>query len=284
MERRRYGAVLAKAAMCWVASALLLTWAGTADAQPGGVPLGGKAAEGSKERIVRVAAAADLKFALDEILVGFHAQHPDIKVQVSYGSSGNFFAQLTNRAPFDLYFSADVAYPRKLIERGLTATGTPFLYAIGRIVVWVPRHSPIAVEHLGIHALLAPGVRKIAIANPKHAPYGRAAEAAMQALGVYSQVQERLVLGENIAQTAQFIQTGAAEIGIIALSLALAPVMKGEGRYWEVPLDAYPRIEQGGVILAWAMDAAAAQTLQDFVLGPDGKAVLRRYGFFLPGE
>jgi molybdate transport system substrate-binding protein len=258
---------------------LLFTWVGAVIAQPGG-----KATVETRERIVRVAAAADLKFAFDEILTEFHAQHPDIKTQVSYGSSGNFFAQLSNRAPFDLYFSADIEYPRKLIAQGVAASEVPFLYAIGRIIVWVPRHSPIAVEQLGMDALLAPSVQKIAIANPKHAPYGRAAEAAMKSLGVYEQVRERLVLGENIAQTAQFIQTGAADIGIIALSLALAPVMKNEGRYWEVPLDAYPQIEQGGIILSWAADRAAAQTLQDFVLGTGGKAVLRRYGFFLPGE
>jgi molybdate transport system substrate-binding protein len=106
----------------------------------------------------------------------------------------------------------------------------------------------------------------------------------MKTLGIYEAVRERIVYGENIAQTAQFVQTGAADIGIIALSLAVAPALKDSGRYWEVPLESYPRIEQGGVILSWASDRAAAQLLQDFVLGPDGKAILRQYGFFLPGE
>ena len=239
---------------------------------------------GANERVVQVAAAADLKFALDEILESFHRQHQDIKAQVTYGSSGNFFAQLTNRAPFDVFFSADVDYPRKLVEQGLALKETEFLYAVGRLVVWVPRQSSVDLERLGIQALLDPSVRKIAIANPKHAPYGRAAEAAMRKLGVYEQVQERFVYGENIAQTAQFIQTGAADIGIIALALALAPALREEGRYWGIPLDAYPRLDQGGVVLAWAKDMAAAQALRAFVLGPEGKAVLRRYGFFLPGE
>ena len=135
-----------------------------------------------------------------------------------------------------------------------------------------------------MQALVDPAVRKIAIANPKHAPYGRAAEAAMQTLGIYEKVREQLVYGENIAQTAQFIQTGSADIGIIALSLALAPTLKDAGQYWEVPVDAYPRIEQGGVILSWATDMAAARDLRTFVLGTEGKAVLHRYGFFLPGE
>jgi molybdate transport system substrate-binding protein len=251
---------------------LLLFWSATV------------AAPGANERVVQVAAAADLKFAMDEIAQAFYRHHPDIQVQVTYGSSGNFFAQLSNRAPFDLYFSADVDYPRQLIGQGLAVKDSEFLYAVGRIVVWVPRRSALELEHLGMQALLDPSVRKVAIANPKHAPYGRAAEAALKTLGVYAQMQERLVYGDNIAQTAQFIQTGAADIGIIALSLALAPAMREEGRYWEIPLDTYPRIEQGGIILTWAKDMDAARALRTFVLGPEGKAVLRRYGFFLPGE
>jgi molybdate transport system substrate-binding protein len=246
--------------------------------------VGTAGAQGRSDRLVVVAAAADLKFALDEILEAFRGRHPDIQVRVTYGSSGNIFAQLSNRAPFDIYFSADVDYPRQLVEQGLAATDTEFLYAVGRIVVWAPRRAMVDLKGLGIQALLDPSVRTVAIANPQHAPYGRAAVAAMKTLGVYEQVQDRLVYGENIAQTAQFIHTGAADIGIIALALALAPVLRDEGRYWEIPLDAYPRMEQGGVILPWAQDLEAAQALRTFVLGPEGKAILRAYGFFLPGE
>ena len=263
---------------------LLAAWAGTVWAQTPPIAPGDSAGQGARAWLVRVAAAADLKFALDEVGEAFHRRHPDITLQVSYGSSGNFFAQLSNRAPFDIFFSADVDYPRKLIEQGLAAQDTAFSYAVGRLVIWAPRASRTALERLGMQALVDPSVRKIAIANPKHAPYGRAAEAAMKTLGVYEKVREQLVYGENIAQTAQFIQTGSADIGIIALALALAPILKAEGQYWEVPLDAYPRIEQGGVILSWAMDVAAAQDLRAFVLGTEGKAVLRRYGLFLPGE
>ncbi len=263
---------------------LLVAWAGTVWAQTPPLAPGDRAGQGARARLVRVAAAADLKFALDEIGEAFHRRHPDIALQVSYGSSGNFFAQLSNRAPFDIFFSADADYPRKLIEQGLAARDTAFSYALGRLVVWAPRASRLALERLGMQALVDPAVRKIAIANPKHAPYGRAAEAAMKTFGVYEKVREQLVYGENIAQTAQFIQTGAADIGIIALALALAPPLKEEGQYWEVPLDAYPRIEQGGVILSWATDVAAARDLRAFVLGTEGQAVLHRYGFFLPGE
>ncbi len=242
-----------------------------------------KAATGDS-RELSVAAAAGLRFAMDDIITAFRERHPDILVKVIYGSSGNFYSQLSQQAPFDIYFSADVAYPRRLIDQGHGLRETEFLYAVGRIVVWAPGGSSIKVESLGIRSLLAPSVKKIAIANPLHAPYGRVAEAAMRNLGVYRQVKTRLVFGENISQTVQFVLSRAADIGIIALSLALAPPMRNQGRYWEIPLDAYPRMDQGGVILHWAKDRQAAAQLRDFVLGPEGRAILKRYGFFLPGE
>jgi molybdate transport system substrate-binding protein len=139
---------------------------------------------------------------------------------------------------------------------------------------------------LGIQSLLASSVKKIAVANPTHAPYGRAAVAAMKSLKVYERVEPNLVYGENIAQTAQFVQSGAADshaaIGVIALSLAIAPQMRNAGRYWEIPLDAYPKMEQGGIILKWTKGADAARAFRDFVLGKHGRDVLKRYGFFLP--
>jgi molybdate transport system substrate-binding protein len=150
------------------------------------------------------------------------------------------------------------------------------------VVVWVPNGSPIDVEKLGIEALLNPSIRKIAIANPEHAPYGRAAVAAMKTLGVYDKVSDKLVLGENIAQAAQFVESGAADIGLIALSLAVSPKMKSEGRYWEVPLDAYPRLEQGGVILSTSKQPELARQFRDVMVGPQGRETLRRYGFILP--
>jgi molybdate transport system substrate-binding protein len=153
---------------------------------------------------------------------------------------------------------------------------------IGRIVVWVPKVSPLDVDKLGIKALLEPSVRKIAIANPEHAPYGRAAVAAMKPLNVYDQVASRLVYGENIAQTAQFVESGAADVGILALSLAVAPKMRDAGRFWQVPLDAYPRIEQGGVILKSSKNLEMTRSFRDFVLGHHGREVLERYGFSLP--
>jgi molybdate transport system substrate-binding protein len=235
-------------------------------------------------REVAVAAAADLKFALPDVVAAFGRQRPDVAVKVTYGSSGNFFTQLSNQAPFDLFLSADIDYPRKLIEQGRAVPGSEFVYAVGHLVVWVPNGSPLDLDALGLRAVLDPAVRKVAIANPRHAPYGRAANAALRHSGVYEQVKDRLVLGDNIAQTAQFVESGAADVGVIALSLALAPAMRDKGRYWSVPLDAYPRLEQGGVILTWAKDQDATQALRAFIMGEGGRAILPKYGFILPGE
>ena len=233
-------------------------------------------------REVSIAAAADLKFALDELLAEFQRQQPKIRCQVNYGSSGNFFAQISNRAPFDLYLSADIEYPRKLIEQGLAIRETQFSYAIGHLVVWVPKDSPLNVEERGIQTLLDPAARKIAIANPKHAPYGRAAEAALKSLGVYDQVEKQLVMADNIAQTAQWLESGNADIGLIAMSLAMAPKMREKGRYWPVPETAHPTLEQGGVILKWTKDKDAAKQVRSFIVSKAGREILKKYGFAEP--
>jgi molybdate transport system substrate-binding protein len=248
------------------------------------VGCGGPPSGGGVEREVRVAAAADLKFALEEVTSEFRAKHPGIKVSVTYGSSGTLFAQLTNDAPFDLFLSADIDFPRKLVEQGKAAKESEFLYAVGHLVVWVPSGSNLDLDTLGIRAVTDPAVKKVAVANPRTAPYGRAAEAALKSLGVYDAVKDRLVVGENIAQTAQFVESGSADAGLIALSLALSQAMRDKGRYWPVPLDAYPRLEQGGVILSGANDVEAARTLRTFLTGADGRAILKRYGFTRPGE
>ena len=241
-------------------------------------------ARAAEQGTVRVAAAADLRFTMDEIVEAFRRERPALDLLVTYGSSGNFYAQLSNRAPFDIFFSADVDYPRRLIRQGLALADSEFIYGVGRLVVWVPRNSPIEVEKLGMQALRSPSVRRIAIANPRHAPYGRAAEAVMKSLGVFDHVKDRLVLGDSVMQTAQFVDSGAAEVGIISHSLAQAPPLRDKGRFWEVPIDAYPRREQGGVILSWAKDRPAAEGLRDFVLTEGGRTILRRHGFRLQGE
>jgi molybdate transport system substrate-binding protein len=231
---------------------------------------------------VRVAAAADTKFAFDEIVDAFRRQQPETEVRVTYGSSGNFYAQLSNQAPYDMFLSADLEYARRLIREGRAAPDSEFIYGVGRLVAWVSRRSSIDVEKLGLEALRDPSVRKVAIANPAFAPYGRAAVTAMKNLGVYDKIKDRLVYGDSVMQAFQFVESSAADIGIVSHSLALAPPLRDKGRLWEIPLDAYPRQEQGGVILSWAQNRAAADALRSFMLSGDGKIILHRYGFETP--
>ena len=236
----------------------------------------------STPRKLSIAAAADLQFALDDVIRGFRQAHPEIDVSPTYGSSGNFYSEIRNQAPFDVFLSADIEYPRKLAQEGFAESGSLFTYGVGRVVVWVPEQSPLDVARLQIHALEADSVKHIAIANPQHAPYGRAAEAAMRSLGVYDRVASKLVLGENIAQTLQFVQSGAADVGIVALALALAPTTRAHGRYWEIPLDAYPKIEQAGVVLTHAKDAPDARAFCAYLQSAAARERLKEYGFYLP--
>jgi molybdate transport system substrate-binding protein len=231
---------------------------------------------------VRVAAAADLKFALDEAIARLAAHEPSLRIQTTYGSSGSMHAQLRQRAPYDLYLSADIEFPRDLVSKGIGSSADLFTYATGRIVVWVPAASKLAVERDGLRALEA--AARIAIANPRHAPYGRAAEAAMRRAGIWERVRRRLVLGENVAQTAQFVQSGAADAGIIAKSLAVTPAMRSSGRFWDIPEDMHPPLTQGGLILPWAASRRAAEQLRDVLLSPEGRDILAAYGFGLPSR
>lgn len=228
-----------------------------------------------------IAAASDLNVAFKDLVAEYEKKTGE-HVKLSFGSSGNFYSQISNGAPFDLYFSADIRYPQKLEEAGHAVPGSLYKYAVGRIVLWVPKDSTIDVQK-GLDALMDPAVKKIAIANPKHAPYGRAAVAAMQHYKVYERVKDRMVLGENISQTAQFIESGACDIGIVALSLALAPSMKAAGKYWEIPVEWHPPLEQGAVILKHSKNKEAAKQFLEFVKGLEGQEIMRRYGFTLPG-
>jgi molybdate transport system substrate-binding protein len=231
---------------------------------------------------IRVAAAADLKFALDELDAQYEKQAGK-KIDVSYGSSGNFFAQIQNGAPFDLLLSADIEYPRKLAAAGLAEPGTLYEYAVGRIVIWMPADARADPAKLGWKALLEPGVERIAIANPEHAPYGRAAVAALRNAGVYEQVRRRLVYGENIAQAAQFVASGSAQAGILALSLAVSPPMR-DGKRWEIPADMHPPIEQGAIILKSSKDKEGARAFLAFLKSDAGRKILESYGFVLPAS
>lgn len=231
---------------------------------------------------ISVAAAADLVFCLEELDAAFEKTHSDLKIEVTAGSSGNFFAQIQNGAPFDLFLSADLEYPRKLAQAGFAEKESLTTYAIGRIVLWTMK--PDLEVKRGLEVLADPAVHKIAIANPEHAPYGRAAKAALEHEKLWETLQPKIVLGENIAQTLQFVQSGNADAGLIAKSLALAPKLAGKGRYFEVPASFYPPLEQVAVITKHGAANGGAKAYLAYLLSPEARAVLDHYGFQMPRE
>jgi len=239
------------------------------------------AARAQKNQL-RIAAAADLKFALAELAAQYEKQ-AGTKVEVTYGSSGNFFSQIQNGAPFDLFFSADIDYPGKLVDSGWAKPSTLREYAIGRIVIWTPPDARLDPEKSSWNALLDSRVQKIAIANPAHAPYGRAAVAALLKAGIYEKVYTKLVYGENISQAAQFVESGNAQAGILALSLVLSPAMSS-GKRWEIPSEMYPPIRQAAVVLNSAENEAGARGFLDFVTSATGQQILATHGFASPAS
>jgi len=226
---------------------------------------------------ITVAAAADLQFAMQDVAARFQKETGK-EVKLIYGSSGNFFQQLRNGAPFDMFFSANLDYAKKLESAGLTEPGSYYAYAKGKIVVWVLKDSTLDVSS-GLHSLLSPSIRKIAVADPQHAPYGQAAVAAMQKEGIYDNVKDKFVLGENISQTASFVVSGSADVGIVALSLVLSPNMRDKGRFVEVSAADYPPIEQACVILKSSKNKETAKQFLSFIKTAEVAEILRLYGF-----
>lgn len=223
-----------------------------------------------------IAAASDLRFALDELLQSFRATRPGVRVDVVYGSSGKLSTQVRNGAPFDIFFSADRAYAQELEVAGFTA-GAPRLYATGRLVAW---SADAVLGRLSLDDLVRhPSVKRFAIANPDHAPYGQRAVEVLRNRGLYDAVAPRLVLGDNINQAAQFVQTGAAQAGIVAYSLVLSPALAGQGAWTLLPQAWHTPLEQAFVV---TKRAAALPLAADFVRHldlPASQALLQRYGF-----
>jgi molybdate transport system substrate-binding protein len=228
-----------------------------------------------------VAAAADLSTALKEI-GDLYEKKTGVKVKLSFGASGALTQQIQNGAPFDLFFSADMDYPRQLIAAAEADEATLYQYAVGKLVLWVPADSPLDIEHNGISVLLDHSVKKIAIADPRHAPYGRAAVAALRHAAVYDHVADRLVLGENVSQAAQFVESGNAQAGFVALAHAVAPGMNGKGKYWEVPADSYPPLAQGVIVLSHSQHKKEAADFLEYIKTKEATELLREYGFTLP--
>ena len=248
-----------------------------------------KIAASPQPQELKVAAAADLTSAMEKLGPAFEKQS-GVHITVSLGSSGNFFAQIQNGAPFDVFLSADKSYPEKLEQAGKTE-GAVVPYARGRLVIWTPNssnlHFPTTSNQVldgNLDLLSGPSVHKIAIANPEHAPYGRAAVAALTHFGVYDHVKPKIVMGENISQTAQFAQSGNADVALIALSLAATGSLQSQGRWVLLPEDSYPPIEQAGVALKSSSNKAQAKQFLDFLTSPAGQAMLRDFGFGIPSK
>lgn len=229
---------------------------------------------------ITIAAAADLKFAMDEIVSAFKKSNPADEIDVVYGSSGKFHTQIQQGAPYDLFFSADIAFPRELAKAGFAASEAK-PYAIGRIVLW---SQMLDAPKMTLDSLVDAKITRIAIANPKHAPYGKRAEEALRSAGLWDKLEPKLVLGENIAHTAQFVQTGNAQVGIIALSLALNPELAGKGGYYLIPDKRHQPLEQGFVITKRAENSGLAKRFGAYMGDKAARAIMTKYGFVLPGE
>jgi molybdate transport system substrate-binding protein len=228
-----------------------------------------------------VAAASDLQPALPAIVAQFEKDTGQ-GVRLTFGSSGNFFAQIQNGAPFDVFLSADIDYPRRLEASGQAERGSLYQYATGRVVLWTRHDSGIDIGR-GLAVLTDARVRRIALANPEHAPYGRAAVAALRHEALYERVRQKFVLGENISQAAQFAESGSADVGLLALALALSPTLKGAGTYVDIPEAWHPPIEQGAVVLTASRHKALAQRFIAYLRRPETVRTLQSYGFAVPG-
>ncbi len=248
-------------------------------AMPRALAQSGSSSARGKEIVV--AAAADLSAALQEI-ANTYEKKTGVHVKLAFGASGALTQQIQNGAPFDAFFSADMDYPRELITSKDADGATLYQYATGKLVLWAAHDASIDVQHKGMKVLLDPAVKKIAVANPQHAPYGRAAEAALRHEGIYDRVASRIVLGENVSQAAQFVESGNAQVGFVALAHVLMPSLTDKGQYWEVPAEDYPTLAQGAVILSHAQHKKEAAEFLEYVKSAEAKATLRKYGFSVP--
>lgn len=229
-----------------------------------------------------VAAAANLKPAMEELARAFEANRPGARVRATFGGSGAFFAQMREGAPFDVFFSADREYPKQLVDAGLADARDEQVYAVGRLALWVPKGSALDVERGGLAALAGKAVKKVAIANPAVAPYGRAAVEALRRAGVYEAVTPKLVFGQNVSQAARFAEGGAADAALLPLSLARLPALASRGRAVALPASSHPAIEQSAVVLKRSKKGELARAFVAFVRGDEGRAILERHGYETP--
>lgn len=226
---------------------------------------------------ITIAAAADLRYALDEVINRYKLQNPNSKIDVIYGASGNLYQQITNKAPFDIFFSADNNYPLKLAEGGLIS-GTPKLYAIGHLVLWSANKD----ISKGIYSLKSKEIKKMSLANPEVAPYGKRAIECLKYYKLDEIIKEKIVKGDNVSQAAQFVLTGNADAGLIALSLALSKEMKGKGKYVLLDEKSYSKLEQSYVLLKQGEKNPDAVKFIKYIDSKAVKDIFAKYGFKLP--
>jgi len=227
-----------------------------------------------------IAVAASMRYAFEDVVAAFEKQHPGVKIEATYGASGTFYTQVVQKAPFDLFLSADTEYPDQLVAEGHAKESFP--YAKGQLVLWAPKTALLDVATRGMEALKDARVAKVSIANPDLAPYGRAAMEAIRHFQLDAEIGPKLVRAENVGQSTQFVQSGAAQIGLFAYSLTFAKEMKDQGDLWIVPGDTHEPLLQGGVILPGCTHPEAAAALRDFLTGPEGQAILQGHGFSPP--
>ena len=229
---------------------------------------------------LRVAAASDLSCCMDELGAAFTKRTPMAELKVSLGASGDFFAQIRDGAPFDVFLSADMAYPIHLARAGAADASTLTPYAVGRIVLW--SLDPRFDLKQGMQVLNDARLTRIAIANPAQAPYGRAAKAAIEAAGSWQAVRPKLVIGETVAQAVQLVQTDNAQVGIVPYTSVLSPRLKGSGTYYLIPETGLAPIEQGAIVTAHGKANPLAARFIQFLSSPSAREILQRHGFGLP--
>jgi molybdate transport system substrate-binding protein len=233
---------------------------------------------------VSVAAAANLIYALEALNAEFKRAEPDVAVTSTSGASGSLFAQIKNGAPFDIFLSADTEYPRQIVAEGLGDPSTLRTFATGRLVIWTTRPN-VDISNLAA-AVRSPGVKKVALAQPKTAPYGRAAQAALEKLGAWSDAEPKIVFGENITQTAQFVETGNADLGFVAMSLVLSPRLANKGRWKEAAPDLYASVSLDHAAVLTTRGAAnpTARRYLEFLRSDEARKILRDFGYGEPRE
>jgi molybdate transport system substrate-binding protein len=234
-------------------------------------------------RSIKIAAASDLQFALPKLVQAFERLHPDVAIETSFGSTGNFYTQLSQQAPFDLFLAADTQYPARLVEEGKAAADSLTPYARGQLALWWPGSTGDELQRIGIAALEDPKIQRIAIANPRHAPYGRAAREAIEQSKLLDKIESKLIVAENVSQAVQLVDTGAVDAGLVAWSILVGSGRSQLPTVLPLPTSLHAPLEQSGVVLSWAADLDAARNFLAFLTSEQGKSILKDNGFLTPG-